>query len=68
MTITLEQTMTTGKIGLKIELNIFTIEVLTAALMDNHMHNLIRTRPDILESCSDKEIAKRWTALSKEKS
>ena len=42
---------------------IFAIEVLGYALMSNHMHLVIRTRPDIARSWSDDELALRWWSL-----
>jgi REP element-mobilizing transposase RayT len=48
---------------LKLLVEIFTIEVLAYALMDNHGHTLLRTRPDLLAQLSDEEIVKRWLML-----
>lgn len=42
---------------------IFAIDVLGYALMGNHMHLVIRTRPDIARSWSDDELALRWWSL-----
>jgi REP element-mobilizing transposase RayT len=42
---------------------IFAIEVLGYALMANHMHLVIRTRPDIAAGWSDEQVARRWWAL-----
>jgi REP element-mobilizing transposase RayT len=42
---------------------IFAIETLGYALMANHMHLVIRTRPDVAATWSDEEIALRWWAL-----
>ncbi|MEY3172758.1 MAG: hypothetical protein RLZZ436_671 [Planctomycetota bacterium] len=42
---------------------IFAIETLGYALMANHMHLVIRTRPDIAQAWSDDEVALRWWAL-----
>ncbi|MFM8476646.1 MAG: transposase [Planctomycetaceae bacterium] len=42
---------------------IFAIETLGYALMANHMHLVIRTRPDVAATWSDDEIARRWWAL-----
>jgi REP element-mobilizing transposase RayT len=42
---------------------IFAIETLGYALMANHMHLVIRTRPDIASSWSDDEVAFRWWSL-----
>jgi REP element-mobilizing transposase RayT len=42
---------------------IFAIETLGYALMANHMHLVVRTRPDVAATWSDDEIALRWWAL-----
>jgi REP element-mobilizing transposase RayT len=42
---------------------IFAIEVLGYALMANHMHLVIRTRPDVALGWSDHEVALRWWRL-----
>jgi REP element-mobilizing transposase RayT len=42
---------------------IFAIETLGYALMGNHMHLVIRTRPDVVAAWSDDEVAHRWWAL-----
>ncbi len=44
-------------------IQIFTIEVLQCALMDNHEHTMLRTRPDLLASLTDEEVARRWLTL-----
>ena len=42
---------------------IFSIEVLGYAIMANHMHLVIRTRPDVASRWSDDEVALRWWTL-----
>ena len=42
---------------------IFSIEVLQCALMDNHEHTMLRTRPDLHAKLSDEEIVRRWLTL-----
>jgi hypothetical protein len=42
---------------------IFAIEVCAYAVMENHYHNVLRTRPDIVETWSDREVALRWLTL-----
>jgi REP element-mobilizing transposase RayT len=42
---------------------IFAIEVCAYAIMENHYHNILRTRPDIVASWSDWEVATRWLTL-----
>ncbi len=40
--------------------SVFGIDVLTYAILSNHLHIVIRTRPDIVENWSDAEVALRW--------
>lgn len=42
---------------------IFTIELLQFALMDNHEHSMLRTLPELLANLSDEEVARRWCML-----
>ncbi len=42
---------------------IFALEVLGYAIMANHMHLVIRTRPDVAAGWSDDEVALRWWTL-----
>lgn len=42
---------------------VFCIEVLACALMDNHLHLLIRTQPDFLQALSSWDIARLWLTL-----
>ena len=42
---------------------IFAIDVCAYAVMDNHYHTILRTRPDIVDSWSDREVATRWLTL-----
>ena len=42
---------------------IFAIEVCAYAVMDNHNHNILRTRPDIVAAWPDREVASRWLTL-----
>jgi REP element-mobilizing transposase RayT len=42
---------------------IFAIEVLGYALMGNHMHLVIRTRPDVAAGWTDDQVALRWWTL-----
>jgi len=42
---------------------IFAIEVLAYAVMEDHDHTIVRTRPDIVASWSDREVARRWRRL-----
>jgi len=42
---------------------IFAIEVLAYAVMETHDHTVVRTRPDIVATWSDREVATRWLTL-----
>jgi hypothetical protein len=42
---------------------IFAIEVCAHAIMENHYHTILRTRPDIVAAWSDREVATRWLTL-----
>ena len=42
---------------------IFAIEVCAYAVLDDHFHSVLRTRPDIVASWSDREVAIRWLTL-----
>ncbi len=47
---------------------IFAIDVCAYAIMENHVHSILRTRPDILRSWSDSDVAARWLELCPRKS
>ncbi len=40
--------------------SVFGIDVLSYAIMSNHMHLVLRNRPDIVAAWSDREVAIRW--------
>lgn len=40
--------------------SVFGCDVLTYAVMSNHMHVILRTRPDVVAKWSDREAAIRW--------
>jgi putative transposase len=42
---------------------IFAIDVCAYAIMENHYHTIVRTRPDIVAGWSDRELAIRWLTL-----
>jgi hypothetical protein len=42
---------------------IFAIEVCAYAILENHYHAILRTRPDIVATWSDLEVATRWLTL-----
>lgn len=43
--------------------SIFGVDCLTFAVMENHLHLVLRSRPDIVGSWSDEEVARRWLRL-----
>ena len=42
---------------------IFAVEVCAYAIMENHYHTILRTRPDIVATWSDWDVAIRWLTL-----
>ena len=38
----------------------FAIDLISLAIMINHIHHLLRSRPDLVQKWSDKEVARRW--------
>ncbi len=40
--------------------SVFGIDVLTYAVMSNHIHSILRNRPDVVSQWSDREVALRW--------
>jgi len=42
---------------------VFAIEVCAYAVLETHYHTILRTRPDIVASWSDREVATRWLTL-----
>ena len=41
----------------------FGIEICDYALLDNHIHLILRTRPELIATLSDREVALRWWRL-----
>jgi len=41
----------------------FAVDVLAFSILSNHVHQVLRSRPDIVETWSDREVAKRWLTL-----
>ena len=39
--------------------SVFSVDVLTYAILSNHMHIVIRTRPDVIAGWSDSDVAAR---------
>ncbi len=48
---------------LKVLVDIFAIEVISYAVMSNHLHAVIRNRPDLAKKWEEEEVAKRWRML-----
>jgi REP element-mobilizing transposase RayT len=42
---------------------VFAVEVVAYAVMENHLHTVLRPRPDTVEKYSDFEVAKRWLKI-----
>ncbi|MBP7864763.1 MAG: hypothetical protein KA419_02345 [Acidobacteria bacterium] len=42
----------------------FAVDVLAYAVMDNHLHDILRTRPDRAEAMTDEEVARNWVLSS----
>ncbi len=40
--------------------SVFGIDVLTYSVMSNHIHTILRSRPDVVAQWSDTEVATRW--------
>ena len=45
---------------LKLLVNSFAIQICAFAVMSNHLHVVLRTRPDLAATWSDEEAARRW--------
>jgi hypothetical protein len=41
----------------------FGIDVLSFAVMANHLHQILRSRPDVVATWGDSEVARRWLML-----
>ncbi|GAB5402352.1 MAG: hypothetical protein Aurels2KO_05830 [Aureliella sp.] len=42
---------------------VFGVDVLVYSIMSNHIHVVLRTRPDVVETWSNEEVALRWLRL-----
>ncbi len=40
--------------------SVFAVDVLNYAILSNHMHQILRNRPDIVAAWSDEDVAIRW--------
>ena len=43
--------------------SVFGVDILTYAILSNHLHLVARTRPDVVREWSDREIALRWLRI-----
>jgi REP element-mobilizing transposase RayT len=43
--------------------SIFGIDCLTYSVMSNHLHVVLRSRPDVVATWTDREVAERWLRL-----
>jgi hypothetical protein len=43
--------------------SVFAIDICGYAVMSNHLHIVLRARPDLVRDWSDEEVALRWTRL-----
>lgn len=48
---------------IKIQAAHFGIDVLAFSLMENHIHQILRSRPDVVQSWDDSEVARRWLMI-----
>ena len=47
--------------------SVFAIDVISYSVLHTHYHTILRLRPDIVDSWSDREVAIRWLTLSPKK-
>ena len=40
--------------------SVFAVDVLAYAILSNHLHQILRNRPDVVAAWSDREVAIRW--------
>jgi len=43
--------------------SVFAVDVLTYAILSNHMHQILRNRPDVAAEWSDEDVAIRWLKI-----
>jgi hypothetical protein len=48
---------------LEVLASIFALDIMSFAVMSNHLHVVVRTRPDLVKDWSDQEVAQRWWNL-----
>ena len=42
----------------------FAMDVVAYSIMDNHTHQILRSRPDVAKTWSDREVVERWLRIS----
>ncbi|MFO0903297.1 MAG: hypothetical protein U0939_09875 [Pirellulales bacterium] len=47
--------------------SVFAIDVLDHAVMENHVHSILRNRPDVARAWTKREVAERWLRLSRKR-
>lgn len=52
---------------LELQARCFAIDLLGFSVLDNHFHQMLRSRPDIVATWSDEEVARRWLTLCPER-
>jgi hypothetical protein len=48
---------------LKVQAAAFLIDLITLAVMSNHIHLVLRSRPDVVDTWDDREVARRWLMI-----
>ena len=51
------------EIRLQLLASLCAVDVLDFSLLSNHIHTLLRNRPDVVSAWSDREVARRWLRL-----
>ena len=51
---------------LKVQAAAFSIDLITLAVMSNHIHLVLRSRPDVVDAWDDREVARRWLMICPE--
>jgi REP element-mobilizing transposase RayT len=48
---------------LEFQSSLMAIDLLDFCVMDNHIHQVLRSRPDVVKKWTDREVARRWLTL-----
>ena len=48
---------------IKVQAAQFGIDILAFSLMENHFHQVLRSRPDVVQTWDDSEVARRWLMI-----